>query len=86
MAEKGKGTKQVIRKLAQDVDTFIDNVISEVERMKLDAERLGQHWQDSQYDNFLSYVNELDSQINKDLIAMDEVSFNIWEIVKVLED
>ena len=86
MAEKGRGTKQVIVKLAQDVDAFIDNVIVETEKMKMEAERLGQYWQDSQYDNFLNYVNELDAQINNDLMAMDEVAFNLYEIIKHMEN
>ncbi len=77
MANKGKASKEVVEALIADIDTFIDIVTEEIGDIVREADGLSADWNDKQYEDFLAYVEELTSQLNGDLDALESVNENL---------
>lgn len=73
MAEKGRGSREVIENLASDVRTFIQIVSEEICLMRQEANGLRGDWDDEKYEEFLAYIESLSSSLSSDLNELEDV-------------
>ena len=62
---------QVVINLKRDVTDFQEAVLSQIEALKSRAESMGEAWQDSQYNDFMSYIDELSASLKNDIQQLD---------------
>ena len=62
----------VVINLKRDVNEFQEAVISEIDSIKSRAESMGDAWQDSQYRDFMAYIEELSDALKSDVQQLEE--------------
>ena len=74
---KGRANREVVQKLINDMNDFSEFVKNELLVIVDQTERLSESWNDPQYDQFSSFIRELTSSLNKDLLVFDESSLSL---------
>lgn len=74
MNNKGKANKEVVINLINNLNEFNEIVREELRLMLASAQELNESWNDPQYYVFFDAVNELNSELRKDLDVLDEAS------------
>ena len=81
MANQGKSNRATVETLIADIEKFITDVSDEASAILSEADRLSGDWQDPQYDEFLSFVEELAGQLGNHLQQMDEVEVQLQRML-----
>lgn len=71
---KGKASRAVVGQLITDMNDFSNYVKNELHAILGAAKNLGEFWRDPQYDQFISFVNDLTASLKKDLFVFDEAA------------
>jgi hypothetical protein len=79
MADSGKASKVVVKRLVGDIDYFAESVKEDAAKMLREAEDLQAYWNDPQYQNFLSFMRDLTDELVKDTANLDYVARKIEE-------
>lgn len=74
MSNKGKANREVVQGLINDMRDFSEFVNLELDKMLNQTNRLGETWKDPQYEQFSSFINDLNDSLKKDLAVFDEAS------------
>lgn len=74
MSNKGKANREVVQGLINDMNDFSEYVNEELNNMLYQVNRLGETWKDPQYEQFSSFINDLNDSLKKDLAVFDEAS------------
>ena len=81
MAEAGRGRKEVIEALNEDIKAFIEIVSEEISLMRHEANSLSGDWDDEKYQEFLAYIEALSASLSSDLNSLEEVRSHLTVIL-----
>lgn len=62
----------VVINLKRDVNEFQEVVFAEIDSLKSRAEAMGDAWQDSQYQDFMAYIEELSAALKSDVQQLED--------------
>lgn len=79
MADSGKASKVVVKRLVEDIDYFASAVKEDANKMLREAEDLQNYWNDPQYKSFLSFMQDLTGDLTKDTENLDYCARKIEE-------
>lgn len=79
MADSGKASKVVVKRLVEDIDYFAGAVKEDAGKMLREAEDLQNYWNDPQYKSFLAFMQDLTSELTKDTENLDYCARKIEE-------
>ncbi len=72
MPEQGKSNRAVVQALINDMNAFNEHVTNEIQKMMNKTNALGSAWQDAQYNQFSSFMEELSASMRQDLVVIQE--------------
>lgn len=73
-ANSGKGNREVVQALINDMHSFNEVVGNEISTMMNRTERLGESWRDAQYNQFSGFMTELSEALKRDLATLEEAA------------
>ena len=79
MADSGKASKVVVKKLVDDIVFFADKVKEFSGEMFVEADNLQVQWNDPQYLRFLSYMKDLTDSLTGDTAKLYDCADKITE-------
>lgn len=79
MADRGKASKVVVKKLVEDIRFFSKAVKNESKKMMSIAQELNSQWNDPQYKNFLKFMEDLTSSLIADTKDLDYTATKVEE-------
>ena len=82
---KGKANKQVVQGLVNDMNDFNDYVGAELKAMIDQTVRLADSWNDPQYDQFSSFIEELTNSLQKNLDIFKEAAIFLQKKVNMYD-
>ena len=79
MADSGKASKVVVKRLVDDIDYFASAVKEDANNMLGEAENLHNYWNDPQYQSFLAFMQDLTAELTKETENLDYCARKIEE-------
>lgn len=79
MADSGRASKVVVKKLIEDIKFFSNAVNLEAGKMMNLASGLQSQWDDPQYRNFLTYMENLTSELKRNTKDLEYVAERLEE-------
>lgn len=79
MADSGRASKVVVKRLVDDIDYFAASVKEDAAKMLREAEELQSFWNDPQYVSFLNFMHELTDNLTQDTQNLDYCARKIEE-------
>lgn len=70
--EDGYVVREAVRNLLTDVRAFQEDARGEIAKISSCADSLGDAWNDPQYQQFRSYIEDLTSALNRDLQVLED--------------
>ncbi len=70
--EDGYVVREAVRNLLTDVRAFQEDARGEITKISSCADSLGDAWNDPQYQQFRSYIEDLTSALNRDLQVLED--------------
>lgn len=79
MADAGKASKAVVKRLIEDIKYFSQAVNQESNKMMSIAENLQSSWNDPQFKKFLSYMQQLTTELKENTKDLNYVAEKLEE-------
>lgn len=72
MARMEKEDRDIVTSVIKDIDSYNSKIIELMGKLKSTVSGMNEYWKDAQYNEFVTYIEELDGSIKQDLAILDE--------------